>query len=238
MTAERKSRPSAFEEAILLGAPLGRRLDVYTRRIAERAPENAKAYDDLVAQLVAAGAGTGADTPQVGERMPDFVMPDDKGRLVSLGELADGGALVLSLNRGHWCGYCQLELRHLAEIQPEVEGLGARIVSITPDHQPYAKRLKDRHGLHFPVLTDIDNGYALSLGLLIWVGPVVRAIYEAVGRDLSQFQGNDGWFVPVPATFVVGKGGRVLARFVDVDYRRRMPAEDILSALRDADRPA
>ena len=38
--------------------------------------------------------------------------------------------------------------------------------------------------------------------------------------------------------FVVGKGGRVLARFVDADYRRRMPAEDILSALRDADRPA
>lgn len=236
MTLEPKVQRSAFDEASLLGAPLGRRLAVYTRRIAQTSPGISEAYDQLISRLVAAGVG--AQAPNPGDLMPDFAMPDDRRRLVSLPELVEDGALVLSLNRGHWCGYCQLELRHLAEIQPEVERLGARIVSITPDHQPYAKTLKEEHGLDFAVLTDIDNGYALSLGLLIWVGPAVRALYAAVGRDLSQFQGNDGWFVPVPATFVIGKGGRVLARFVDADFRQRMGAEEILSALRNANQRA
>ena len=108
-------------------------------------------------------------------------------------------------------------------------------MSITPDRQPYAEKLKDELELHFSVLTDVDNSYALSLGLLIWLGLEVREIYATGGRDLSRIQGNDGWFVPVPATFVIGKGGRVLARFVDPNFRRRMAAKEILSALGDAD---
>ena len=38
--------------------------------------------------------------------------------------------------------------------------------------------------------------------------------------------------VPVPATFVVGRDGRVKARFVDPDYRKRMTIESMLAALR------
>ena len=51
--------------------------------------------------------------------------------------------------------------------------------------------------------------------------------------DLSEYyQGNEFWMVPVPATFVVGQDGRVKARFVDPDYRKRMTIESMLAALR------
>jgi peroxiredoxin len=233
MTLDRKIRRSAFEEASQLGAPLGRRLDVYTRRIAETSPKISAAYDRLIARLVATGEAT--DTPGPGDVMPNFAMPDDRGRLVSLDELVAEGPLVLSLNRGHWCGYCKLELRHLAEIQQEVESLGARIVSITPDRQRFSETVKDEQNLQFSVLTDLDNSYALSLGLLVWLGPEIRTIYAAGGRDLSQFQGNNGWFVPIPATFIITEQRRVLVGFVDADFRRRMAAEEILAALRRTD---
>jgi peroxiredoxin len=45
---------------------------------------------------------------------------------------------------------------------------------------------------------------------------------------------NDGWFLPIPATFVIGRDGRVLARFLDPDFRRRMPLNDSMNALRAA----
>jgi peroxiredoxin len=51
------------------------------------------------------------------------------------------------------------------------------------------------------------------------------------GRDVPKYQGNESWVVPVPTTFVVGKDGRVKARFVDPDYRKRMAIEDLLDAL-------
>ena len=52
------------------------------------------------------------------------------------------------------------------------------------------------------------------------------------GVDLSEYQGNESWMVPVPATFVVGRDGRVKARFVDPDYRKRMSIERMVAELR------
>jgi peroxiredoxin len=54
------------------------------------------------------------------------------------------------------------------------------------------------------------------------------------GRKLPEYQGNDAWMLPIPATFIVGTDGRVDARFVDPDYRKRMAIEDMLAALRAA----
>ena len=86
----------------------------------------------------------------------------------------------------------------------------------------------------FPVLTDLDNGYALSLNLVIWLGEEMVRFISAAGLDIPKYQGNDSWMVPIPATFVVSRDGRVKARFVDPDYRKRMAIEDLISALRNA----
>jgi peroxiredoxin len=52
--------------------------------------------------------------------------------------------------------------------------------------------------------------------------------------NLAKFQGSSSWFVPIPATFVVGRDGSILARYVDPDFRNRMDVEDIIAALRSA----
>ena len=70
---------------------------------------------------------------KIGEPLPEFNLPDENGRLVSLASLLRSGPAVVSLNRGHWCPYCKLELRSLAAIHDEIGRLGARVVSIMPD---------------------------------------------------------------------------------------------------------
>ena len=88
--------------------------------------------------------------------------------------------------------------------------------------------------LFMQILTDIDNGYALSLGLVAWLGDELKVLMQRRGYHLDTYHGNDSWFVPVPATFVVGSDGRVVARFIDADFRRRMEISDILEALKHA----
>lgn len=61
--------------------------------------------------------------------------------------------------------------------------------------------------------------------------PVVAAI-----QDMAKFHGNDGWMLPIPAVFVVGRDGIVKARFVDPDFRKRMEIDDLLAALESASR--
>jgi peroxiredoxin len=51
---------------------------------------------------------------------------------------------------------------------------------------------------------------------------------------MSSFQGNDGWVLPIPATFVVGRDGLVKARFVDPDFRRRMEIDDLIAGFENA----
>ncbi len=86
-------------------------------------------------------------------------------------------------------------------------------------------------GVPFRVLTDLDLAYALSLGLVFWVGEKIKRTYLGFGIDLGEFQGNGGWLLPIPATVVVGRDGRVKARFVDPDFRHRMAIEEIMSAV-------
>ena len=84
------------------------------------------------------------------------------------------------------------------------------------------------------VLTDIDNGYALSLNLAIWVGNEMQKILESGGRQLPDDQGNNAWVLPIPATFVIARDGTITARFIDPDFRKRVAVEDLLKALQDA----
>ena len=84
------------------------------------------------------------------------------------------------------------------------------------------------------MLTDLDNGYALSLNLAIWIGDEMMDYMRKGGRNLESFHGVDGWFLPIPATFVVGTHGLIKARFVDPDYRKRMDLDELVFALRNA----
>lgn len=84
----------------------------------------------------------------------------------------------------------------------------------------------------------MDNGYALSLNLAIWVGEEMQRILESGGRRVPDYQGNQAWVMPIPATFVVAQNGLITARFIDPDYRKRMTIEQLLAALKTAQEPA
>ena len=120
----------------------------------------------------------------------------------------------------------------MVQAQDRVEAMGAQIVAIMPETQEYTRQLKADSGAPFRILTDLDNGYALSLNLAIWLGTEIQRLLSY--QDMASFQGNDGWVLPIPATFVVGRDGLVKARFVDPDFRKRMEIDDLIAALKSA----
>jgi peroxiredoxin len=219
----------AFSDVCLMDAPLNVRLAAYADKLRELNFPFAEAYDDLVARLYSGEVGHTA--PTVGEPMPPFFLPSRSGELVGLDELVTNGPVVLSFNRGHWCPFCKIELRAISEYHSEIERAGAQAVSIMPDRQSILSDLRTMTHDAISILTDIDNGYALSLGLVMWVGETLKTLMRGRGYHLDAFQGNDGWLLPVPATFVVGRDSLILARFVDPDFRKRMEISEILAAL-------
>ena len=149
-----------------------------------------------------------------------------------LGDLLGEGPVVLSFNRGHWCPYCRINVDMLAKIDPELKSLGAKLVAITPEMSRYGREFREDAKAPFPILSDIDGGYALELNLLFWVGDEKREAMLAEGFNIAPFLGNDTWMLPIPATFVIGSDGVVRTRYIDPDYRRRMEIDDLLAAVR------
>ena len=219
----------AFRKICAAELPLSERLALFTAAVETHGEPFAVAYQSLITQLDAASAGLTA--PAIGDQLPPFLLPDHRGRLVDLQSLLQSGPLVVSFNRGHWCEYCQLELRAFAQAHTELAARGAQVVSIMPERAEYTSKVRALTKDTMMVLSDVDNGYALSLGILMWLGDTVRGLYQQFGLDLERYQGNGMWFVPIPATFVLDRHGRIVARKVDPDFRCRMDMEAIQTAL-------
>ena len=220
---------SGTDNGEVLATPLASHLATYREQSRRNRPEFSKAYDDLVTRLLTLDRGEVG--PKIGEPLPPFQLPDEQGRLVSLASLLETGPAVISFNRGHWCPYCKLELRTLASVNDRIMRLGGRIVSIMPDSAALTAEFTQKNDLPFPVLSDIDLGYSLSLGLIFWVGAEVQRLYQDVGVDLEKYHGNAGYFLPMAAKFVVGQDGLVKARQVNLEFRERMEPEAIVAAL-------
>ncbi|WP_454617832.1 peroxiredoxin-like family protein [Bradyrhizobium cenepequi] len=232
LPADAERLRQAFLRCRDLDGTLGEQLEAYAAAGREIFPAYSEAVDRLVARLRENGGGESA--PRPGEMMPLFVLPDETGRLVNLESLTAEAPVVVMFYRGHWCPYCRLSVNALVQAQDRIKALGAQVVAIMPETQRYAEQFKSDSGARFPVLTDLDNGYALSLNLAVWLGAEIQRLLSYL--DLSGFHGNDGWVLPIPATFVVGRDGIVKARFIDPDFRRRMQIEDLIAAVQGASR--
>ncbi|MGB9060215.1 MAG: peroxiredoxin-like family protein [Pseudolabrys sp.] len=228
------SSPRSTTEALIRAESqnilLSSRLSAYRKESGYRRPEFAKAYDELVERLNMIDQGRVG--PGLGELMPEFNLPDENGQLISLASLLRFGPVVISFNRGHWCPYCKLELRSLAAIHGEIAQLGAAVISIMPDGAQFTGNYVAQNDLPFPVLSDIDLGYSLLLGLIFWVGPELQRLYKEAGVELEKYHGNQGYFLPMAAKFIVGCDGRVKARQVNIEFRERMEPQALIATLR------
>jgi peroxiredoxin len=89
--------------------------------------------------------------------------------------------------------------------------------------------------LSFELLRDLGNRVAETYGLAFTLPDDLREIYVKFGIDLAKGNGDGTWRLPMPARFVIDRGGVIRAVDADPDYTRRPePARtvEILKGLR------
>ncbi|MCB1539800.1 MAG: AhpC/TSA family protein [Hyphomicrobiales bacterium] len=221
--------PEALADILAQDMTMGQALAAYAGELERLNPAVAMTYEALVERLRA--AETGAQAPAIGDRLPTFTLPDQDGRLRTLADFTAIGPTLVSVNRGHWCPFCRIELDLLAKAYAELRRHGATALSIMPERQAFTKIVGQR-GVPFPVLSDIDGAYALELGLCFYIGDDLMRLFKRMGHQMPVFQGNESWFLPIPATFVLDGEGRIVDRMIDPDFRlNRMAVDRILAAL-------
>jgi peroxiredoxin len=70
-----------------------------------------------------------------------------------------------------------------------------------------------------------------TFGLVLELLQVLRPIYEKPGLDIPVHNGDETFEMPVPATYIINRKGKIVYHFIDADYTRRSEPEKILTAL-------
>lgn len=191
-------------------------------------PDISKLVDDDNAAL----QDLAAKALKAGDRFPAVSLKDQSGRPTDVAALADAQPLVVTFYRGGWCPYCSLELRAYQKCLPEIEALGAKLVAVSPETPDNTLSTAEKNDLSFPVLSDDHGRLADALGIRFALSPAVRTLYEKFGHDLPTHNGDGAWSLPMPATFVVARGGIIAHAFVDPDYRNRLEPAVAIDVLR------
>jgi len=175
----------------------------------------------------------GAQSIKVGEKAPDFTLPNATDNRVNLAMLLTKGPVVITFYRGSWCPYCNLQLRALQSRLSDIHELGAELVAISPEVPDNSLSQEERNILPFPVLSDQDAIIASLYGIA-WEVPDLILSHMKKDRNLqlSNINNGNGSILPLPATFIVNTTGNVVWKYVDVDYRMRAEPEDIVTELK------
>ena len=169
---------------------------------------------------------------KAGDTFPGVMLTDQLGRPIDLAELMVEGPLVVTFYRGGWCPYCNLELRAYQKALPAIERLGARLIAVSPETPDNVLTTAEKNDLAYTVLSDDRGRLADALGIRFELSAAVKDYFVKAGHDLPARNGDDRWSLPMPATYVVERGGRIALAFVDPDYRSRLEPAAAVAALR------
>jgi len=159
-------------------------------------------------------------------------LKDQTGAEIDVGALYADERLVVTFYRGGWCPYCNLELRAYQKRLAEIEALGARLIAVSPETPDNTLSTAEKNDLAFTVLSDAKGRLADALGVRFELSPAIRDLYAKFGHDLPVQNGDGRWSLPMPATFVVDKGGVIVQAFIDPDYRKRLDPAVVIETLR------
>ncbi|HUX44952.1 MAG TPA: peroxiredoxin-like family protein [Terracidiphilus sp.] len=211
--------------------PLQDQLDEITARTRNLVqPERLAVAERAVEELFATGIED--RILPVGAQAPAFALKDASGKLVRSADLLALGPLVLKFFRGRWCPYCVTELEAWRDLYGKLREHDALFVAIGPQTQRQSDFMAAQHGLPFPVLTDPGNALAEQFGLVYTVPEFYRDYYLSILVNIPFVNGEKSWRLPLPATYVLSREGRVVFAEAHADFRvRPEPEEALLAAL-------
>jgi thioredoxin-dependent peroxiredoxin len=127
--------------------------------------------------------------PEVGDRAPDFTLPDQQGNPVSLTGLRGSTVVLYFYPKADTPG-CTAQACGVRDHRADYEQADAVVLGVSPDPVAVIAAFDEKYGLGFPLLSDEDHSVAQAYG--VWVEK------QRYGRT---YMGNER------TTFVIGPDG-------------------------------
>lgn len=168
----------------------------------------------------------------VGSKAPLFSGLDQNGKTVSLkNALKTHRSVVLFFYRGQWCPFCN---KHIKELQDSLQLLtnkDAYVIGVTPENKENIAKTIKKTNAGFSILQDKDDTIMTAYGVNFMMDEATFTKYKGYGINLETNNGNSRHTLPVPATYIIDKSGKIKYIHFDPDYKKRASVQLLLSQL-------
>lgn len=141
----------------------------------------------LVLQFLLVGVLTtllnAAETPKVGAIAPPIEAADQDGKAWKLAEHAGKSAVILYFYPKDDTPGCTKEACGLRDRIGELTALGVAVVGVSRDDAESHRRFREKHGLNFPLLVDVDGKVTDAYGASAPDRPRSRRVSFLIGKD-------------------------------------------------------
>jgi peroxiredoxin len=100
-----------------------------------------------------------------------------------------------------------LDLQALEEARSEIEARGATLVAISQQTASNSRKSQRTNQLGFRILGDKGGELAANFGIRWKMPEDLQRIHKQLGVDLTAFNGEGSWTLPMPARYVIGQDG-------------------------------
>ena len=136
--------------------------------------------------------------PQAGAMAPDFTLETDAGTPLTLSALRGQPVVLFFYPKDDTSG-CTVESCEFRDLLPRFTGVHARVLGISPDPVKSHVKFRDKFGLNYPLLADVD-----------------KTVSEAYGVWQQKSMWGRKYMGVVRTTFVIGRDGRIARGFEGV----------------------
>lgn len=116
--------------------------------------------------------GSAQGGPRIGQKAPEFSLPDAEGKQRSLGEFLGRATALLAFFPFAFSGVCDKEMCVFRDGFYELSAPTTQVVGISVDSVFTLKAFAQTYDLQFPLLSDFNRSVTRSYGVLQdhWVG--------------------------------------------------------------------
>ena len=167
---------------------------------------------------------------QCGDIAPDFSLISTDNEKINLYQLLETQPVIISFFRGSWCPFCVKELEHFQN-NLELMQKNAHFIAISPQKAAISGQLKKEKSMSITILSDIKNNIANQFGLVFTLPEKMRELYKSLGANLFDFNDDDSYTLPIPATYLIGQDKKIQFAYVNVNYMERADISELLKVL-------
>jgi peroxiredoxin Q/BCP len=120
---------------------------------------------------------------KAGDTAPEFALPDEERRIVTLASLLERGAAVVFFYPADFTPVCTREVCMVRDLHTELAAAGLAVAGISADDVDSHRRFRERHGLPFTLLADPAKTAVGAFGVEGPLGFGVRRVTFLIGRD-------------------------------------------------------